>query len=281
MQFTIHAIRVEILHSRDVTIVMLLMVSNGNGNCNATEGNGTYFKFQHIMWHIYFSIGFNLAIIINNDNEEPEEISSQQQKKFGKNDKVPIPPAIVISKQSEVIREKLEGLGFGVLYFSNLTTEGIHQLLEAFAQAHHDDLTSFTLVVLSKGSKPCVHDADGQVVPFDEIFKHFSKGKIAEIPKSFFFHLAHTDPPNEIAPFFVPKKSVGFVVGCQQTKEDVSPAVNIYVEEMENCYTTCVGKVFRRMETTIRKQPNTKCKLQNSFEQDVTLPNCYKPSSAK
>ena len=231
------------------------------------------------MWHIYFSIGFNLAIIINNDNEEPEE--SSQEKKTGKDDKVPIPPAIVTSEQSEVIQNKLEGLGFGVLYFSNLTTESIHQLLEAFAQAHHDDLTSFTLVVLSKGSEPLVHDADGQVVPFEEIFKHFSKGKIAEIPKSFFFHLSHTDPPNEIAPFTIPKKSVGFIVACQQIKDDVSPAINIYVEEMENCYTTCVGKVFQRMETTIEKQPNTKCKLQNSFEQDFTLPNCYKPSSAK
>lgn len=103
------------------------------------------------MWHIYFSIGFNLAIIINNDNEDLE---GQQQKKTGKDDKVPIPPAIVIGEQSEVIQNKLEGLGFGVLYFSNLTKESIHQLLEAFAQAHHDDLTSFTLVVLSKGSEP-------------------------------------------------------------------------------------------------------------------------------
>ena len=65
-------------------------------------------------------VEFTLAIIINNENPESEPPLEDK----GKNETVPIPSAMVYSKQAKLMQEKLEKLGFAVLYFSNLTAKG-------------------------------------------------------------------------------------------------------------------------------------------------------------
>ena len=219
-------------------------------------------------------VEFNLAIIINNENPESEPPLEDE------NETVPIPSAMVYSKQAKLMQEKLEKLGFAVLYFSNLTAKGITQLLQAFSKADHTDISAFTLVVLSKGKEPYIYDAEGEVVPFEEILQHFpNEGLIADIPKSFFFHL--TSPPYQLAPFNAPKNFAGLLVACQETEDEISPAVSIYLQKIGKCYTTHIQKIFQSMVDIIRTQQNTQCKLLNSFQEDIIMPSCYKPSSAK
>lgn len=182
------------------------------------------------------------------------------------------------------MQEKLEKLGFAVLYFSNLTAKGITQLLRAFSKAgRHTDISAFTLVVLSKGKKPLIYDADGEVVSFEEILQHFPKeGPIADMPKSFFFHLtSDTEPPDQLAHFSAPKNSVALLVARQKMEDKISPAVSIYLQEIGKCYTTHIQKIFQSMRDIISTQQSTQCELLNSFLEDIIMPSCYKPSSAK
>ena len=185
-----------------------------------------------------------------------------------------------------LMQARLKELGFAVLYFSNLTAKGITQLLQAFSKAGHTDISAFTLVVLSKGKKAHIYDAEGKVVPFEEILQHFpKKGPIADIPKSFFFHLtSDTEPPHQLARFNAPKNSIGLLVcvARQKMEDKISPAVSIYLQEIGKCYTTHIQKIFQSiMHDIMRTQQSTQCELLNSFLEDIIMPSCYKPSSAK
>lgn len=190
---------------------------------------------------------------------------------------------MVYSEQAMLMQARLKELGFSVLYFSNLTAKGITQLLRAFSKAgHHTDISAFTLVVLSKGKEPLIYDADGEVVPFEEILQHFPKeGPIADMPKSFFFHLtSDTEPPDQLAHFNTPKNSV-LLVARQKMEDKISPAVSIYLQEIGKCYTTHIQKNFQSMRDIMCTQQSTQCELLNSFLEDIIMPSCYKPSSAK
>ena len=192
---------------------------------------------------------------------------------------------MVYSKQAKLMQEKLEELGFAVLYFSNLTAKGITRLFQAFSKASHTDISAFTLVVLSKGKEAHIYDAEGKVVSFEEILQHFpKKGPIADMPKSFFFHLtSDTEPPHQLAPFIAPKNSIGLLVRVarQKTKDEISPAVNIYLKKIGKCDTTHIKKIFQSMRDIIHTQQSTHCELLNSFLEDIIMPSCYKPSSAR
>ena len=191
---------------------------------------------------------------------------------------------MVYSEQAMLMQARLKELGFSVLYFSNLTAKGITQLLRAFSKAgHHTDISAFTLVVLSKGKEPLIYDADGEVVPFEEILQHFPKeGPIADMPKSFFFHLtSDTEPPDQLAHFSAPKNSVALLVARQKMEDKISPAVSIYLQEIGKCYTTHIQKNFQSMRDIMCTQQSTQCELLNSFLEDIIMPSCYKPSSAK
>ena len=190
---------------------------------------------------------------------------------------------MVYSKQAKLMQEKLEELGFAVLYFSNLTAKGITRLFQAFSKASHTDISAFTLVVLSKGKEAHIYDAEGKVVSFEEILQHFpKKGPIADMPKSFFFHLtSDTEPPDQLARFEAPKNSVALLVAHQKMEDKISPAVSIYLQEFGKCYTTHIQKNFQSMCDIMRTQQSTQCELLKSFLEDIIMPSCYKPSSAR
>lgn len=232
-----------------------------------------------LLMNLVFFSEINLAIIINNDNEDMPEVKKRSS------EEVQPPPTIVTNEQAEALREKFKALGFRVLYFSNLTVEIIHQLLSVFSKADHSDLASFALVVLSKGKTCHVYDDDNVIVPFDDIFRHFSDGSIAELPKSFFFHFHPSDPKKITSnlPSFISKKSIALFASSQEAGTAISPAVKVYVREIGNCHSTNVKEVFSSMVKAMKaEQPHILvCEFRNTFEEGVILPTCYKPSNAR
>ena len=89
-----------------------------------------------------------------------------------------------LNEEAAALKKAFEDLEFAVLYFNGLSSESIATLLAAISKADHSQLLMIALVFLSKGKTPKLYDADGVVVPYEDVFRHFQRRPISVI---FFF----------------------------------------------------------------------------------------------
>uniref|UniRef100_A0A1X7T440 Caspase family p20 domain-containing protein n=1 Tax=Amphimedon queenslandica TaxID=400682 RepID=A0A1X7T440_AMPQE len=99
--------------------------------------------------------------------------------------------AKVENVEAAALTKAFENLEFAVLYFNSLSSKSIATLLEAISKADYSQLLMITLVFFSKGKTPELYDADGVVVPYEDVFCHFQKRR--PIPVIFFFDSASND----------------------------------------------------------------------------------------
>ena len=206
-----------------------------------------------------------MAIIINNDIESSQHQADTAQPQAGGAQSISLPT----TPNSDQVKCTLEALGYHVLYFDSLTSDNIERLLDAFSTADHTDLAAFGLIVFSSGMSPHIHDANGQVVEFEKIFKHFPQS--VDIPKFFFFHLNGTSRKDIQLPN-LPSKSIALAVSVDSPQSDISPAVRSFENEMKND-TEPIVDVFRKIVTQCRQSAT--CKGKYTFHEKFILPVCY------
>ena len=89
-----------------------------------------------------------------------------------------------LNDEAAALKKAFEDLEFAVLYFNSLSSESIATLLAAISKADHSQLLMIALVFLSKGKAAELYDADGVVVPYEDVFNPFQR---CQIPVVFFF----------------------------------------------------------------------------------------------
>ena len=118
-----------------------------------------------------------LAVILDNRGE----VKVENEKK-------------ILNDEAAALKKAFEDLEFAVLYFNNLSSESIATLLEAISKAGHSQLLMIALVFFSKGKTAELYDADGVVVPYEDVFRHFQS---CPVPVIHFFDSANGDIKKE------------------------------------------------------------------------------------
>ena len=168
----------------------------------------------------------------------------------------------------------MECLGFCVFYFNYLSSQSISCLLKAFHQVDHSQLASFALVFLSKGDTNNLYSSDGPVT-FEEVFKYFDD--ITQVPKLFFFHLAHSGEPLSDRLKFPspPKNSNALIVSIKLTANtNASPAIDSMIINLkpEELCGKSLKQCFEQMKHDIDHLDSAICDYKKNLQNNFVLP---------
>ena len=143
----------------------------------------------------------------------------------------------ILSQEAVALKEALEGLGFFVLYFNNLTAQSIISLLQSFQKnVDHSQLSMFALAFLSsKETSSMLYDANNEDLSYEKIFSFFLEHSsndslsLAEIPKMIIFDLAYDKNEDIVLPRCPPNS---LVLAARNTNLTFSLTIKTFVNKI-------------------------------------------------
>ena len=125
----------------------------------------------------------------------------------------------------------------------------------------------FALIFLSKGKAPQLYDANGEVVPFKDVFHSFPTN---DIPKLFYFELANVDD-DKISKLNLPQcplNSVCLVKTHNKLFSPVSPVASHFKEKLGN---TSVQDCFNDICVEYNRLNGVKCTWDGATDSKIFI----------
>ncbi|XP_019857303.1 PREDICTED: uncharacterized protein LOC109585616 isoform X1 [Amphimedon queenslandica] len=218
-------------------------------------------KHNFSLWNLNDKI--HLAIIIDNHGEVKKEEDGTK----------------TINDDAQKIKQTLNTLGFCTLYFNSLSSQSINILLEVLHHIDHSQLVTFAFVFLSKGKTRHLYDCNSEIVEVDKIFGCLQneQSPFAQLPKIYYFHLAHDQEPKEkLQVLSIPSKNSILLITSVIQKNS-----SVVLDTVKNNLKqgASIQKCFEEIQEEFNRKDDIKvsCMYIDGFTDKFVLPTPYEP----